>query len=112
MAREYESVGRLQDAENGYKRAIALRPDYWEGYNALGSFYYGQKRSGDAIAQFQKVVELTPDNSVAHSNLGAQYQNVEDCAKAEEEFKKSIALAPSYMAYANLGSLYETQKRW
>ncbi len=112
MAHEYESVGRLEDAENGYKRAIALRPDYWEGYNALGSFYYGQKRFGDAIAQFQKVVELTPDNSAAHSNLGAQYQNVADYPKAEEEFKKSIALAPSYMAYANLGSLYETQKRW
>jgi serine/threonine-protein kinase len=112
MAREYENTGRLQDAEDSLKKAIALRPDYWQGYNALGSFYYGQKRYPEAIAQFTRVVHLTPDNSTAHNNLGGQYQNIGEYLKAEEEFKKSIALAPSYMAYANLGSLYETQKRW
>lgn len=112
MAREYANTGRVQEAEQSYKRAIALRPDYWQGYNALGSFFYEQKRFSEAIAQFQKVVELTPDNSAAHSNLGAQYQNVGDYQKAEEEFKKSLELAPSYPVYANLGSLYETQKRW
>jgi serine/threonine-protein kinase len=112
MAGAYERMGRVQDAEESYKRAIALRPDYWDGYNHLGTFYFQQKRYAEAIGQFQKVVQLTPDNAAAHSNLGAQYQNISDYAKAEEEFKKSVALAPSYAAYANLGSLYETQKRY
>jgi eukaryotic-like serine/threonine-protein kinase len=111
MAGAYERMGRIQDAEDSYKRAIALSPDYWDGYNSLGFFYYNQKRYAEAISQFEHVIQLTPDNAAAHSNLGGQFQNVGDFQRAEEEFKKSLALAPSYMAYANLGSLYETQKR-
>jgi serine/threonine protein kinase/tetratricopeptide (TPR) repeat protein len=112
MAGAYVRMGRIQDAEDSYKRAIALKPDYWDGYNSLGFFYYNQKRYADAIKQFERVIQLTPDNAAAHSNLGGQFQNVGDYQKAEEEFKKSIALAPSYVAYANLGSLYEMQKRY
>jgi len=112
MAGAYERMGRIQDAEASYKRAIALRPDAWDGYNSLGSFYFGQKRYQEAISQFERVSQLTPDNFAAHSNLGAQYQNIGDYQNAEAEFKKSLALTPSYMAYANLGSLYETQKRY
>jgi serine/threonine protein kinase/tetratricopeptide (TPR) repeat protein len=111
MAGAFERMGRIQDAESSYKRAIALRPDFWDGYNSLGFFYYRQQRYKEAIEQFQRVIQLTPDNGTAHSNLGGQYQNIGDYQKAEEEFKKSIALAPTYMAYANLGSLYETQAR-
>ena len=112
MAGAYERMGRIQDAEDSYKHAIALKPDYWDGYNSLGFFYYNQKRYTDAINQFERVIQLTPDNAAAHSNLGGQFQNVGDYQRAEEEFNKSLALAPSYMAYANLGSLYETQKRY
>jgi eukaryotic-like serine/threonine-protein kinase len=112
MAGAYVRMGRIQDAEDSYKRAIALKPDYWDGYNSLGFFYYNQKRYADAIKQFEHVIQLTPDNAAAHSNLGGQFQNVGDYQQAEEEFKKSIALAPSYVAYANLGSLYEMQKRY
>ncbi|HEX8838768.1 MAG TPA: tetratricopeptide repeat protein, partial [Candidatus Acidoferrum sp.] len=111
VARAYERMGRTQDAEDSFKRAIALKPDYWDGYNSLGYFYFRQQRYKEAIAQFQHVIQLTPDNGAAHSNLGAQFQNVGDYQNAEAEFKKSITLAPSYPAYANLGSLYETQKR-
>ncbi len=112
MAGAYVRMGRIQDAEDSYKRAIALKPGYWDGYNSLGFFYYNQKRYADAIKQFERVIQLTPDNAAAHSSLGGQFQNVGDYQKAEEEFKKSIALAPSYEAYANLGSLYEMQKRY
>jgi tetratricopeptide (TPR) repeat protein len=111
MAGAFERMGRIQDAESSYKRAIALRPDFWDGYNSLGFFYYRQQRYKEAIEQFQQVIQLTPDNATAHSNLGGQYQNIGEYQKAEDEFKKSVALAPSYVAYANLGSLYETQGR-
>ena len=35
-----------------------------------------------------------------------------DANNAEEALKKSVALSPSYAGYANLGSLYLTQKRY
>ena len=115
LAHSYESAGRPADAEAAYKKAIALRPDYWEGYNALGNFYDGQGKYDDAVAQLQHAIALTPDNATAYSNLAAAYLDSGDAKKfpeAEKMLKKSIELGPSYGAYANLGYLYEEQRRF
>ena len=115
MASVNEHMGHFAEAEASYKRSIALRPDYWDGYTALGNFYDRQNRPQDAIAQYRRVIELTPDNAEAYSNLGAEYIGLNDSqshAAAEAAFKKSIQLAPTYAAYANLGWLYMTQKRY
>jgi serine/threonine protein kinase/tetratricopeptide (TPR) repeat protein len=112
LAGVYESMGRVPDAEAVYKRAAALRPDYWGGYYELGVFYYRQGRYLDAANAFRRVLEITPDNAQAHSNLGAMVQNLGHETEAEAEFKKSLALHPTYAAYANLGNLYYHQNRW
>jgi serine/threonine-protein kinase len=115
MASVNEHLGHLADAEADFKRSIALRPDYWDGYTALGNFYDRQNRVQDAIAQYRRVIELTPDNPAAYSNLGAEYMslnNSESNAHAETALRKSIQLAPTYEAYANLGWLYITEKRY
>jgi serine/threonine-protein kinase len=115
MAGVHEHVGHILDAEANYKRAIALRPDYWEGYLALGEFYGRQKRVQDSIAQYRRVIELTPDNPEAYSDLGVEYMELKDSqsyAAAEAALQKSIQLAPNYQAYANLGWLYMEQKRY
>src|SRR5690242_7366188 len=38
ISRAYEYLGRVPEAEAALNQAIALRPDYWDGYNSLGSF--------------------------------------------------------------------------
>ena len=111
----YERTGKAGDAEENYKRAIALRPDFWEGYQLLAEFYLRQKRLQDSVAQYHRVIELTPDNSEAYSDLGVVHMQQKDSrsyAAAEAAFQKSIQLAPNYQAYANLGFLYIDQKRY
>ena len=85
------------EAEANYKRAIALRADYWDApaIRRLGNFYDRQNRPKDAIAQYQRVIELTPDNPAVYSNLGAENIGMDDAA-AEAALKKSIQLAPNY----------------
>jgi serine/threonine protein kinase/tetratricopeptide (TPR) repeat protein len=115
MASVNEHMSHAVEAEANYKRAIALRPDYWDGYTALGNFYDRQNRVQDAIAQYRRVIELTPDNAEAYSNLGAEYMGINDSQSnvaAEVAFQKSIQLAPNYAAYANLGFLHLTEKRY
>jgi tetratricopeptide (TPR) repeat protein len=115
LAGAYEGMGRIPEAEANYKRAIALRPDYWEGYLALAEFYGRQKRVHDSIAQYHRVIELTPDNPEAYSDLGVEYMELKESgsyAAAEAALQKSIQLAPNYQAYANLGWLYMEQKRY
>jgi eukaryotic-like serine/threonine-protein kinase len=115
MAGVYEQTGHTPDAEATYMRAIALRPDYWEGYSVLGAFYSRQKRVQDSLAQYRRVIELTPDSPEGYSDLGVEYMELKDSqsnAAAEAAFLKSIQLAPNYQAYANLGWLYVNQKRY
>jgi serine/threonine protein kinase/tetratricopeptide (TPR) repeat protein len=114
-ARAFDLAGRTADAEAAYKQAIALRPDYWDGYNSLGLFYDDHGKYDEAIAELQHAIELTPDNAQAYSNLGAAYVDSGDPKKypqAEAALKKSIDLSPSYPAYANLGDLYLIQNRF
>jgi len=115
IAHSYENAGRIQDAETNFKKASALRPDSWVGYNDLGLFYDRQNKYSEAIAALRKAVELTPDNAQVYLNLGAVYIDTGDpklATDAEQTLKKSIELTPSYPAYANLGQLYYTEKRY
>jgi eukaryotic-like serine/threonine-protein kinase len=115
IARSLENAGHVQEAEEAYKKAVALRPDYWDGYDELALFYYRQARYTDAMAQLRQALSLAPDNAQVYANLGAVYSDASDpklFPDAEEALKKSLELGPSYSAYANLGNLYYIEKRY
>jgi eukaryotic-like serine/threonine-protein kinase len=115
MAHAYENASRIADAEKAYQKAAALHPDYWDGYNSLALFYDRQGRYDEAIQQERHAIELTPDNGQAYLNLGAFYLDTGDPkfrADVEQALKKSIDLSPGYPAYANLGLLYYSEKRY
>src|SRR5208337_3971621 len=97
-----------------FKKAIALRPDSWDGYNQLGGFLYDHQRYDEAVAQYRHAIELTPDNAALYLNLGAVYSDMGDkhYPEAEQMLRKSLALEPSYGAYANLGHLYIQQQKF
>jgi serine/threonine protein kinase/tetratricopeptide (TPR) repeat protein len=115
IATSYENAGRIQDAEATFKKAAAMRPDYWNGYNALALFYDRQGKYSEAIVQLNKAIELTPDNAQVYLNLGAVYSDTGDVKlfpNAELALRKSLELSPSYAAYANLGNLYYLEKKY
>jgi serine/threonine-protein kinase len=106
IATAYESLGRPSDAEASIRKAIALRPDNWAGYNALGGFFLRAERYPEAADAYQKVLDLTPDNPVGYSNLGVVLKCMQDRVGARRMYEKAIALNPSYFAYTNLAVLY------
>jgi eukaryotic-like serine/threonine-protein kinase len=115
VAHSYENAGRIQEAEDTFQKASALRPDSWVGNNDLGLFYDRQHKYKESIIALRKAIELTPDNAQVYLNLGAVYIDIGDpklAADTEQALKKSIELAPSYAAYANLGQLYYMEKRY
>lgn len=115
LATAYEHVGRVQEAEAILKKAAALQPGYWDGYNTLGNFYRRQGKFPEAITQYKHALELTPDNAQVYANLGGTYIDSGDpklAVDAESALKKSISLEPTYEALANLGALYSDQNRY
>ena len=105
LASACEARGDVVAAEQTYKRAIDLRPDYWGGYNDLGKFYFNNSRYNDAIPVFKKVIELTPDNYKGYNNLGAMYYSLGQWDDASAMFERSYAISPTYRAASNVGTL-------
>jgi Flp pilus assembly protein TadD/TolB-like protein len=115
MALAYQDAGRNSDAEVAYMKAAALRPEDWTGYNALAIFYDQIGRHQEAIHQFRHAIELAPDNAGLYSNLGSAYFNSDDpkmLPEAEKTLRKSVRISPTYVAYANLATLYAIQHRF
>lgn len=112
LARVYESLGDISEAEATHKRAIRLKPDDWAGYGALGTFYFRHNRYDDAIEQFKKVIEITPDNHHGYSNLGAMFYYQGQNEEARGMFEKSLELSETFEVTSNLGTLYYIQGKY
>ncbi len=107
-----EKLGDVSAAEAAYQQAIAIRPQYWAGYNSLGTFYFRQSRYADAVQMFQRVVELTPENFQGYSNLGALWVAQGQYAKSIQALERSIEIRPTLEAYSNLGGAYFALRRF
>ena len=112
LAEANQKLGNVAAAEEAYRKAIQLRPNYWGVYSGFGSFYYTQSRFADAAKMFRKAIELAPGSYRDYSNLGAvelvqgRYQDAVDA------LKRSVALRPSYDGYGNLASAYFYLRRY
>ncbi len=106
LAKVYQKLEKLDEAEATYKEAISLKPDYWGGYNDLGVFYFKQGQYEQAIKQFKQIILLTPDNNKGYNNLGGVYYMLKRWPEAEGIFRKSLDIKKTYRVCSNLGTLY------
>ena len=106
LANAYQKLGNTGAAEQAYRSAIALRPNYWGGYSRLGAFYYTQARYADAAEMFRKVTNLAPENYRGYSNLGAMELLLGRYSDSIAALKMSIGLRPDFESYGNLGTSY------
>ncbi len=107
-----EQSGLLKEAEATYRRAIALRPQYWAGYNWMGVFYSRQARYPEAGQMFSRVVALAPDSFVGYRNLGGIMILQGRYAEAIPLLERSVAIRPTARASSNLGTTYFTLRRF
>ena len=61
---------RLDEAINLYRRALALRPSWAEGWWSLGTIYYDRDAFAKAAPAFQKLIALQPQNGTGYAMLG------------------------------------------
>lgn len=78
-AQQASDQNRLADAARLYRRALALRPRWVEGWWALGTIEYDQDHYTQAAPMFEKVIALDPSNGTAHAMLGlCQFERNQD----------------------------------
>jgi type IV pilus assembly protein PilF len=114
LAMAYWSKGLADKAEQQFKEAIRLKPDYSEAYNSLGVIYLGRGQTDAAIQAFQKALSNEVYNSPekAHYNLAQAYMARREYSKAVEHLERAIRWVPeSAPTYDLLGQAYQGEKR-
>jgi serine/threonine-protein kinase len=112
LASAFLKLGRVQDAENTYQKAISIRPQYASGYGQLAHLYRREAKYTLAIAELKKAIELSPDDTRQWFSLGANYYYAGDYTRSIDALQKAITIRPSYQAYSNLGLSYLALRRF
>jgi len=86
-ARKTQDATNLSRAEQLFRKALELKPDFAEVYLQLGMLYNARGDKGSALAAFQKAVSADPKSSQAHYQLSLAYRRSGAAAKADSEMK-------------------------
>jgi tetratricopeptide (TPR) repeat protein len=92
----YLSRGMLNEAEEYFKQAIELDPDYPIAYNNLAVVYLRRGFYKDAVKELRVATQLKPDYAEAYNNLGVAYFQLQKYTEAKWSFEKAISINPNY----------------
>lgn len=100
-----DALGRSEDAEIHYRRAIQLRatPLF---YDALGALLYDLGRYDGAEQAFLESLADAPDNVNALRNLGGIYYAQGRIDEAATKFQSALKIQPNASLYSNLGTIF------
>jgi protein O-GlcNAc transferase len=102
--------GKLEEAAQTYRQAIAIDPNCAEAYNNLGSTLDSQGKFKDAIAFYEKAISIQPDSAGVYNNLGNTYQEQNELELAIAAYANAIAINPNLAeAHYNLGNIFHSQ---
>ena len=108
-----QEQGRLAEAEQAFRRAIAADPRYARARYNLGNVLRAQGRLAEAVASLRTALELQPSYPKAWNALGVALLESEDLAGAADCLRRAIQLAPRYAkALFNYGDLLARLDRW
>lgn len=111
----YRDLEAYQKSLVHFKKALALKPNFSEAQNNLGTLYLILKEWDLAIGCFQKAVSnlLYKTPHYAYNNMGLAYYNKGNYQKAIENYQKALQSFPSYsLCYENLARSYEATNQW
>ncbi|HEX5602035.1 MAG TPA: tetratricopeptide repeat protein, partial [Pyrinomonadaceae bacterium] len=108
----YNGLGRHDDAEKEFQRAMRLNPKDVCAYAQSGTMYYDLGKYPEAIAAYKRALELWPTYG-NYMLLGNSYVYTRDYEPSIEAYKKAIQIDPkNERAYYQLGIAYDYQQRY
>jgi predicted AlkP superfamily phosphohydrolase/phosphomutase/Flp pilus assembly protein TadD len=96
LGQRYQQQGEYRKAIENYKKAIALRPTFYNAYNNLATCYGELKMYPEAIDALEKCIKLKPDDYFAMSNLAVIMMNTGKPEDALRFAKQAVDTEPAY----------------
>lgn len=108
----YQRLGRHDDAEKEFKRAMSLNPNDSCAYQQSGWMYYEMGKYPEAIAAFKREISLNP-NYWAYVYLGNVYVYAREFESGVDAYKTAVRFKPNEpTAHVQLGVAYEYLNRY
>lgn len=97
--------GRLAQAEQGYRRVLALAPNQPDALHLLGVIALQVGRPSEAVELIQSAIARHANNAEFHNNLGQAMEGIARYADAAMAYRRALEIAPTYaVAFNNLGN--------
>jgi len=108
----YLQQWRLREAEEEFKRALSLNPNYPIAHQWFSAYYQCSGRFDDALREIKRAQELDPLSPIISVGVALVYLSKHDSNSAIEQCQRVLELDPRiHGAHHNLGFAYLQQHR-
>ncbi|MDR5171204.1 tetratricopeptide repeat protein [Methylobacillus flagellatus] len=105
-----EGQGKLQDAVQCYRKALAINPSISEMHFNLGSVLSQLGHDDEAVTSYRRAIQISPGLAVAHFNLGALLQKKQSIDEAIKHYRQAVVIEPGFFeAYGAMGTALQQQ---
>lgn len=85
----YYNVGRFEEAESDFSKALEINPKYATVYHSWGMLDYEMGRFEDAVKKFNKAIQYGDERAILYYNLGMSHRRLGDMKNACYNFNVS-----------------------
>ena len=118
-ALQHYQAGRLTDAQQAFRRILALDPRHAESSQQLGIMAYqtantllAQGKAAEAVMEYRQSLALHPRYFYAYDGLGTALNHLRHYEEAIASYKQAVTLEPRFAAaHNNMGSVLKEQGR-
>ena len=111
MGKTVEALGRPDEAEAYYRRAVENSPHYAGALESLAAFWIRRKQFQQALELFKVMLELEPQNARFYVGRGVALANLGRLDEAVQNYDKALSLDPLLQeAHTNRESILRFQR--
>jgi len=113
IAIAHHQAGRLEVAEDLYRRILAVEPDHADALHLLGVAVHQRGEHALAVDYLRRATEMVPNAAVGHSNLGSALLALGRLDEAIAAYRRALELTPhDAETWNNLGTALFTQRNF